>query len=454
MGKTKVTDSKKEKKSEASGVKAGRVTKPAQTIKSKSKDIAKSAVKEKKKSKKAKTPTPEPESASESSASEDEDSSEDEKIEKKTATKAAAKDDSSDSDDDSSSDSEEEAKPAAKVNGAVKAAAKDDSSDSDSDSDSSEAEEKPAAKAAKADSSDSESGSDSSDSESDEEEAPSKKRKAESAAEPAVKKTKTEAPAEDGGIKNLFVGSLSWNIDEDWLRREFEHFGDITGCRVITDRESGRSKGFGYVEFANSADAAKAKAEMHEYELDGRPLNVDFSTPREKPDQSARANKYGDKRSAPANTLFLGNLSFECTNEGIQEIFAEYGNITRVSLPTDRDTGSLKGFGYVDFSSTEEATAALEALNGQDVEGRAIRIDYAAPRADNGGGGGGFGGGRGGGRGGFGGGRGGGRGGFGDRGGRGGRGGGRGDRGGRGRGGFGTNRGGFGDFKGQKKSFD
>ena len=90
-------------------------------------------------------------------------------------------------------------------------------------------------------SSDSESGSDSSDSDS-EEEAPSKKRKAESAAEPAVKKTKTEAPAaEDGGIKNLFVGSLSWNIDEDWLRREFEHFGDITGCRVITDRESGRS---------------------------------------------------------------------------------------------------------------------------------------------------------------------------------------------------------------------
>jgi nucleolin len=195
---------------------------------------------------------------------------------------------------------------------------------------------------------------------------------------------------------------------------------------------------------------------MHEYELDGRQLNVDFSTPRQKPDANAagaRANKYGDKRSPPSNTLFLGNVSFECSNESIQEIFAEYGNITRVSLPTDRDTGSLKGFGYVDFSSQQEATAALEALNGQEIEGRAIRIDYATPREDNGGGGGrgGFGGGRGGGRGG--------RGGFGDRGGRGGgrgfgggRGGGRGGaRGGRG-GSF--NRGGFGDFQGQKKSFD
>jgi nucleolin len=290
-------------------------------------------------------------------------------------------------------------------------------------------------------SSDSDSDSDSDDSASEKEEAPSKKRKAETAAEPVVKKIKAEEPAVgEEGVKNLFVGSLSWNVDEDWLRRSFEGFGEITGCRVISDRETGRSKGFGYVEFANAADAAKAQKEMHESELDGRTLNVDFSTPRAKPDGNDRANKFGDKRSAPAPTLFLGNLSFECTNDAIQEIFAEYGNITRVSLPTDRDTGSLKGFGYVDFSSTEEATAALEALNGQEVEGRNIRIDYAAPRADNGGGGG------------FGGGRGGGRGGFGDRGGRGrGRGG---DRGGRGRGGFGTNRGGFGDFQGQKKSFD
>ena len=57
-----------------------------------------------------------------------------------------------------------------------------------------------------------------------------------------MKKTKTEEPAEEG-IKNLFVGNLSWSIDEDWLALEFEQFGDITGCRIITDRETGRAKG-------------------------------------------------------------------------------------------------------------------------------------------------------------------------------------------------------------------
>lgn len=181
-------------------------------------------------------------------------------------------------------------------------------------------------------------------------------------------------------------------------------------------------------------------------------MNVDFSTPREKKEgQNDRANRYGDKRSAPSNTLFIGNISFNATNEVISEVFSEHGTITRVSLPTDRETGNPKGFGYVDFSSTEEAQAALEALNGTDIEGRSIRIDFAAARDDSGGGrGGGFGGGRGGGRG-----RG--RGGFGDRGGRGGGfgrgGGGRGGARGGGRGGFSTNRGGFNDFKGQKVTF-
>jgi nucleolin len=83
--------------------------------------------------------------------------------------------------------------------------------------------------------------SDSSASGSEEEEAPSKKRKAQTDVEPATKKSKTEAS--DEGVKNLFVGNLSWNIDEDWLAREFESFGEITGCRIITDRETGRAKG-------------------------------------------------------------------------------------------------------------------------------------------------------------------------------------------------------------------
>ena len=214
---------------------------------------------------------------------------------------------------------------------------------------------------------------------------------------------------------------------------------------------------FGYVEFATAVAARAALEAKNGVELDGRAMNIDFSTPRSndnagfKERTNDRAKRFGDQKSTPSDTIFVGNISFDATNDMISEAFQEYGTITRVSLPTDQETGAPKGFGYVGFSSVDEAQAALEALNGADIAGRAIRLDFATPRSNDGGSsrGGSFGG-RGGGRG---------RGGFGDRGGRGGRGrGGFGDRGGRGggrggRGGSSYNRGGFGDFKGTKMTF-
>ena len=69
-----------------------------------------------------------------------------------------------------------------------------------------------------------------------------KKRKAEDAAPVAAKKAKQDG-AGAGGVSNIFVGSLSWNVDDDWLRTEFEKFGEVNSAKVITDRDSGRSRG-------------------------------------------------------------------------------------------------------------------------------------------------------------------------------------------------------------------
>ena len=200
---------------------------------------------------------------------------------------------------------------------------------------------------------------------------------------------------------------------------------------------------------------------MKDHLLDNRALNVDFASSKPAGNQQdraqSRAKSYGDQASQPSDTLFVGNLSFDVGQETVSEAFGEYGTILGVRLPTDRDTGEPKGFGYVTFSSVDEAKGALEAMQGYEISGRACRLDYSQPRPQNGespgrggrGGRGGFDrGGRGGGRGGFDrGGRGGGRG-FGGRG-RGGF-----DRGGRGGGrGASTNRGGFGDFSGKKVTF-
>ena len=212
---------------------------------------------------------------------------------------------------------------------------------------------------------------------------------------------------------------------------------------------------FGYVEFVNAADAAKAYEAKFDTELDGRKINLDWAKPRQEKGPQDRAKQFADKISEPSDTLFVGNISFDAGQDAISTLFEGYGTILGVRLPTDRETGEPKGFGYVTFSSVDEAQAALEGGQGAYLEGRPLRLDYSKPRDPNGdaGGRGGFGG-RGGGRG-----RGGfndrgrGRGGFGDRG-RGGRGGGRGGFGARGGKPNTTNRGGFGDFKGSKVSFD
>lgn len=79
----------------------------------------------------------------------------------------------------------------------------------------------------------------------------------------------------------LFVGSLSWNVTSDMLEEFFATIGSVASATVINDRDSGRSKGFGFVEFENDDDAKKAIDELNGKELDGRPITVNEARPRE-----------------------------------------------------------------------------------------------------------------------------------------------------------------------------
>jgi len=79
----------------------------------------------------------------------------------------------------------------------------------------------------------------------------------------------------------LFVGSLSWDTDDHSLRQAFERFGEVEDAKVLTDRETGRSRGFGFVTLANTDDAQRAIEEMNGRELDGRAINVNEARERE-----------------------------------------------------------------------------------------------------------------------------------------------------------------------------
>jgi RNA recognition motif-containing protein len=113
-----------------------------------------------------------------------------------------------------------------------------------------------------------------------------------------------------------------------------------------------------------------------------------------------------------AKKLYVGNLTYDTTEDNLVELFSEYGEVLSAQIIIDRDTNRSKGFGFVEMA--DGADEAANALNGQDFRGRNLTVNEARPREDRGGrGGGGYGGGGGGGRGGYGGGGGGGRGGYG-----------------------------------------
>ncbi|XP_071198477.1 nucleolin [Salvelinus alpinus] len=245
--------------------------------------------------------------------------------------------------------------------------------------------------------------------------------------------------------KTLIVNNLSYSATEDSLQSAFE--GAVS---IRVPQNNGRPKGFAFVEFESAEAAKEALDNLNGTEIEGRQIRLEYSQNSGGRDAGGRGGSGG-----PTKTLFVRGLSGDTTDQSLRDAF---DSATGARVVTDRDTGNSKCFGFVDFDSENDCKAAKEAMEGGEIDGSSVNLDYAKPKGDGGGfrgGRGGFGGGRGGrgggfsrgGGGGFGGGRGGRGGGF-----RGGRGG---DRGG-GRGGFrGGRGGGFGDKpQGKKIKFD
>ncbi len=83
--------------------------------------------------------------------------------------------------------------------------------------------------------------------------------------------------------------------------------------------------------------------------------------------------------------LYVGNLAFQTSEDGLQSAFEDYGNVVSVAIITDRDTGRSRGFGFVEMDSAEDAAEAIRQLDGRDLDGRNLRVNEAQERQRNGG---------------------------------------------------------------------
>ncbi|KAJ3230769.1 hypothetical protein HDU78_008105, partial [Chytriomyces hyalinus] len=178
----------------------------------------------------------------------------------------------------------------------VAAPVEEEESDDQEEDDEEESAEEEVAAAGESEESD-----DDEDEEEEEEKPVSKKRAAEESTAPAKKQNTAESTD-----TTVFIGNLSWNTDEDAVAEVFADCGDIASVRLISGPD-GRKKGFGYVEFKTSAGAKKA-LELAGTEVDGREIKVDISTPRTEKKKEA---------GAPCDTLFVGNVSSNATEDGL-----------------------------------------------------------------------------------------------------------------------------------------
>ncbi len=92
--------------------------------------------------------------------------------------------------------------------------------------------------------------------------------------------------------------------------------------------------------------------------------------------------------------LYVGNLSYDMSSQDLEQAFSSHGTVESATVINDRDTGRSKGFGFVEMATEEEAEAAIAAMNGAEIQGRALKVNVAKPRESRGGGGGGGRGGR------------------------------------------------------------
>jgi nucleolin len=192
----------------------------------------------------------------------------------------------------------------------------------------------------------------------------SKKRKAEIENEDAVenKKVKQETT-------KIFVGNLSFKIDEATIREAFQDIGEIKEIKWLEYHDSGRFKGSAILDFGDSEIAKKALSK-NGVEVMERPMKVELSIPKNKGEGLSQ-------KVEGCDTVFIGKLSYDVTDEHIHELFQNCGKIKEIRWLNDAQ-GNFKGAGFVQFEDPSSVDKAVE-FNGYELLGRTIHVDFATP---------------------------------------------------------------------------
>lgn len=178
---------------------------------------------------------------------------------------------------------------------------------------------------------------------------------------------------------NIFVKNISKEISKDKLTELFKPFGTITSLYLAVD-ETGKSKGFGFVNYETHEQASKAVNEMNHKEIDSMPLYVGRAQKKVDREKELRSmfERFKKERISKYQgvNLYVKNLDDTVTDEILRQEFSSAGTITSAKVMTD-EKGQSKGFGFVCFSTPEEATKAVTEMNSKMIANKPIYVAVA-----------------------------------------------------------------------------
>ena len=170
---------------------------------------------------------------------------------------------------------------------------------------------------------------------------------------------------------SLFVGNLDVRVYRELLAEIFSLAGTVVQCHVVYDRTTGVSSGFGFVDYPDHETAKAAMDKFRGRSIYGQLLTIDW----------ARAS--GPDAPAPNHCLFVGNLSPDITDEQLATAFSQFGVVASAKCAKDPATGKTQGFAFVAYQEKADAQSAMDAMNGQMLNNRSLRVDWAKGKASD-----------------------------------------------------------------------
>eukprot|EP00746_Dinoflagellata_sp_MGD_P167100 gnl/MRDRNA2_/MRDRNA2_97453_c0_seq1.p1 gnl/MRDRNA2_/MRDRNA2_97453_c0~~gnl/MRDRNA2_/MRDRNA2_97453_c0_seq1.p1 ORF type:complete len:377 (+),score=57.59 gnl/MRDRNA2_/MRDRNA2_97453_c0_seq1:52-1182(+) len=177
--------------------------------------------------------------------------------------------------------------------------------------------------------------------------------------------------AKDNDDAKIYVGGLPYDSTNEMLRSNFESFGRLKDCIVITDRVSGKSRGFGYVTFDDKETVDKVLS-AQEVLVDGKKVTVKKAV--------AEQDMQQDSTYYSNNKIFVGGLPASCDLEMMKDFFNKFGPVQDAVVMVDHQTQRTRGFGYVTFKHAESVGKALDDYDGNKIDGKWVEVKRCIPQ--------------------------------------------------------------------------